>query len=59
MIANFRKLALQVFQQPPTGNSYQFCDKLCGSTAGLRSYVRVHNNNDNGKKQLIHLSLMQ
>ena len=32
----------QVHQQQPIGNSCKFCDKVCGFTAGLRSYMRVY-----------------
>ena len=39
----------KVFQQQPTENSCQFCDKVCGSIVDLRSHIKVHEKNVNGK----------
>ena len=37
------------FQQQPSGNSSQFCDKVCRSTTGLRSHMKVLEGNINRK----------
>ena len=44
----------KVSQQQPTGNSCQFCEKVWGSPADLRSHIGVYRINVNGKNsQLI------
>ena len=43
--ADFR----QAFLQQPTDNLYLLHDKVCGFTTGLRSHMRVHGGNVNGK----------
>ena len=39
----------QVLPQQPTGNSCQFCYKVCRSVKGLRSHMRMHGVNVNAK----------
>ena len=40
---------IKVLQLQPIGNSFEFFDKLCGSSAGVTSHMSVHGGNINRK----------
>ena len=42
MTANNHGLIRQVLPQQPISNSCQFCSKVCGSAAGVRSHMKVN-----------------
>ena len=44
-----KTLYTKVLQQQPTGNSCQFCEKVWRSLVDLRSHIKMHRININGK----------
>ena len=47
----------RVLPQKPNGNSCHFWDKVCGSTEGVRGYVRVYEVNVNAKDSSLECTL--